>query len=311
MPSADLEGAAFCGMVDDNRSGRGGRVAILSIQSHVVYGHVGNRAAVFPLERLGFEVWPINTVQLSNHRGYDTCSGESFTGAHIELVWSGVKRRGVLRDCEAVLSGYISNAAVGSAILSAVEDVKAANPAALYCCDPVIGDYGSGVYVEEEVVPFMADHALYSADIIAPNQFEAETLTGLVIDGVEDAKRAVMAIHERGPKIVLVTSFQPAGSGGNGEATGVFVSDGTACHMVMTPDLPFAEAPRGVGDLASALFLAHYLRTRDCAEAAELTVDAVYAVLERSLVEGRGELAIVAAQDAIAAPRRRFTAKRV
>ena len=120
---------------------------ILSIQSWVAYGHVGNASAVFPLQRLGAEVWAINTVQFSNHTGYGHWTGQVFTGEAIRALVDGVEARGVLPSCDAVLSGYVGGKDIGAAILHAVARVRAANPHALYCCDPVIGDDRDGVYV--------------------------------------------------------------------------------------------------------------------------------------------------------------------
>ena len=120
---------------------------ILSIQSHVAYGHVGNDSAVFVMQRLGVEVWPIHTVQFSNHTGYGAWKGRVFDGASIDELMVGIGERGVLPQCTGVLSGYMGSAETGNAILSAVGKVRAANPEALYCCDPVIGDVGRGIFV--------------------------------------------------------------------------------------------------------------------------------------------------------------------
>src|SRR5690349_1486037 len=120
---------------------------LLSIQSHVAYGHVGNSAAVFALQRMGVEVWPVHTVQFSNHPGYGGFRGQAFDADLIRNVVQGIDERGVLGECDGILSGYLGDAATGAAVLDAVARVKRANPAARYCCDPVIGDADSGVYV--------------------------------------------------------------------------------------------------------------------------------------------------------------------
>ncbi len=117
---------------------------VLSIQSHVAYGHVGNASAVFPMQRLGVEVWPVHTVQFSNHTGYGAWRGRVFDGPAVEEVIQGVAERGALKHCDAVLSGYMGSADIGTAILRAVAAVRAANREAIYCCDPVIGDTYSG-----------------------------------------------------------------------------------------------------------------------------------------------------------------------
>jgi pyridoxine kinase len=283
-------------------------VAILSIQSHVAYGHVGNRAAVFPLERMGYEVWPINTVQFSNHTGYGSCTGEIFTAAHLALVWSGVKARGVIGDCEAVLSGYMGSAEIGHFVLQAVDQVKAARPDALYCCDPVMGDYGKGFFVAEGIPEFISRQAVACADIITPNQFEAETITGSVIASVDDAKRACAAIHEMGPSVVLITSFRP--SAHPDSSISMFLSSREGFHLITTPELPVDPPLNGAGDLTAALFLGRYLAERDAVSAFERMADSVFSVFERSYASGSRELELVKAQEDIAGPRRRFEAKR-
>ena len=151
---------------------------LLSIQSHVAYGHVGNAAAVFPLQRMGVEVWPVHTVQFSNHTGYGDWQGQVFDAGLIREVVAGIEQRGVLGECDGVLSGYMGGADIGAAILDAVATVKRANPAARYCCDPVIGDVGRGVFVRDGIPEFMKAKAVPAADIITPNQFELDYLSG-------------------------------------------------------------------------------------------------------------------------------------
>src|SRR4051812_41839682 len=127
---------------------------ILSIQSHVVYGHVGNASATFPMQRLGHEVWPVNTVQFSNHTGYGSWTGRVLDGLSIEELVDGVAARGVLGRCDGVLSGYMGSADIGQAILGTVKRVRQANGGALFCCDPVIGDVGRGIFVRPGIPEF-------------------------------------------------------------------------------------------------------------------------------------------------------------
>src|SRR5687767_8497688 len=179
---------------------------LLSIQSHVAYGHVGNASAVFPMQRLGVEVWPIHTVQFSNHTGYGAWKGRVFDGPAIEELVEGIADRGVLPRCDGVLSGYMGSADIGTAILSAVARVRAANRQALYCCDPVIGDVGRGVFVRPGIPEFMREKAVPAADVITPNQFELEFLSGRSTGSLVGLKEAIAAAHKLGPKVVLVTS---------------------------------------------------------------------------------------------------------
>jgi pyridoxine kinase len=167
---------------------------LLSIQSHVAYGHVGNSAAVFPLQRLGVEVWPVNTVQFSNHTGYGKWRGEVFGAAEIREVIEGIADRGVLKTCDGVISGYLGTAEIGEVVLEAVAKVKVANKRALYCCDPVIGD-GGKAYVQGGITEFFRDRALATADVLTPNQFELETLSGIKVRSMADAAKACDALH--------------------------------------------------------------------------------------------------------------------
>src|SRR3954447_13666572 len=180
---------------------------ILSIQSHVAYGHVGNASAVFPMQRLGVEVWPIHTVQFSNHTGYGAWTGRVFDAPLIEELVDGLAVRGVLAACDGVLSGYMGSADIGNAVLSTVARVRAANPGALYCCDPVIGDVDRGVFVRPGIPEFLRDHAVPAADIVTPNQFELDYLSGLESATLAAAGEAVSRIQRLGPRVVLVTSL--------------------------------------------------------------------------------------------------------
>src|SRR5512139_2312628 len=180
---------------------------LISIQSHVVFGHVGNSAAVFPLQRMGVEVWPIHTVQFSNHTGYGEWQGEVFGGKLIRDLVAGLEQRGVLPECDGVLSGYMGSTEIAEAILDAVATVRRSNPSARYCCDPVIGDVGKGVFVREGVPEFIKTKALPAADVVTPNQFELDFLTGRPSKTQAEALDAVKALHDLGPRAVLVTSL--------------------------------------------------------------------------------------------------------
>ncbi len=284
-------------------------MAILSIQSHVAYGYVGNRAATFPLQRLGNEVWTVNTVEFSNHTGYPSWKGRVLGAEVVRDLVAGIEERGALGLCSALLTGYLGDAEVGEAVLDALAAVRKANPDAVYCCDPVMGDYGSGFFVREGIPPMLRDRIVPAADIVTPNQFELEALTGRNVHGMEDARRAIDSLHERGCRVVLVTSYR----GDESEANHIdmLVSDRGRLSRIRTPELALDPAPNGVGDLTAALFLARWLETGDAAAALELTTDSVYAVLERTLRAGRREMALVEAQDELAAPTRRFAAQRV
>jgi len=284
-------------------------VNILSIQSWVTYGHVGNASAMFPLQRLGAEVWAVNTVQFSNHTGYGAWTGKVFSGDDIAALVDGMAARGVLPRVDAVLSGYMGDAGIGAAILSAVAQVRAANPAALYCCDPVIGDTDTGIYVRPGIAELMANQALPQADILTPNHFELELLTGTAIATLAEAKAAVARLQARmhGLRCVLVTSLRtaetPPGS------LDMLVAEGGTFHRLRTELLPVTL--NGTGDAIAALFLFHRMATGNAAAALAQAGSAIHGVLRGTAAAGSRELLLVALQDELVAPTRRYTAEQV
>jgi len=282
---------------------------ILSIQSHVTYGHVGNSAAVFALQRLGFEVWPLHTLQFSNHAGYEEFTGQVFSARHLREVVDGLAARGVLGACDAVLSGYLGAAEAGAAVCDAVARVKAANPGALYACDPVMGDGDGGLYVDAALPALFRDRALALADIVTPNVFELETLTGARVVTLEGAAAAARGLMERGPRVVLVTGLRHDTTRA-GEIELLAVTAQGAWRLI-TPRLACDPQPNGAGDLLAALFLGHYLRHGHAGQALEAAAAATFAVLAATQAAGARELQLIAAQDEIVAPKQQFTAERI
>ena len=280
---------------------------VLSIQSHVAYGHVGNASAVFPMQRLGVEVWPIHTVQFSNHTGYGAWRGRVFDGPAIEELVEGIAERGVLPRCDGVLSGYMGSADIGTAILGAVAQVRQANPEALYCCDPVIGDVGRGVFVRPGIPEFMRDQAVPAADVITPNQFELDYLAGLPTETLAAAKTAVAAVQGLGPKVVLVTSLHTRET--PADAIDLLAGEGGRFWRVRTPKLSLSV--NGAGDAIAALFFVHYARSRSAATALGEASAAIYGLLKRTEEAGSREILTVAAQDEFVSPTRRFAVEEV
>ncbi|MFC0409308.1 pyridoxal kinase PdxY [Roseomonas elaeocarpi] len=278
---------------------------ILSIQSWVAYGHVGNASAVFPLQRLGAEVWAVNTVQFSNHTGYGTWRGQVFGAELIRDLVAGIAERGVLGSCDAVLSGYMGEAAIGEAILEAVATVRAANPKALYCCDPVIGDTGRGVFVRLGIPEFMRDRAVPLADIITPNQFELEQLSGRTVTTIADAKAAVVALQARGPGCVLVTSLRVEDT--PADSIEMLAAEKGHFWRVRTPLLPISI--NGAGDAIAALFLFHRLRWGDARVAVSSAASSIHGLLSRTAEAGSREILTVAAQDEFIRPSQTFVAE--
>lgn len=276
---------------------------IISIQSHVAYGYVGNRAAVFPLQRLGWDVTAINTVQFSNHTGYGRFTGEVMSAAHVADVFDGVAALTGLDSVRALLTGYLGDQTTGRVVLDALARLRTARPDVLYCCDPVMGDVGRGFFVREGLPEWMRDHALPAADIITPNQFELAWLAGHAVDTRDRALAAAAAIRARGPRAVLVTSLAVEDSADDRIA--MLVDTAAGAWRVSSPRIHFDTPPNGAGDFTAAVFLAgcleHGLGGEGPARALAQTAGAVQALFEATRAAGTRELALIAAQHAIAA----------
>ena len=279
---------------------------VLSIQSSVAYGHVGNSAATLPLQRLGIGVWPVSTTHLSNHLGHPSWRGGAAETGMVADIVAGIAELGVLGECDALLSGYLGSAALGAVVLDALEALRAANPAAIFALDPVIGDDGIETYVPDGVPEFLRDMLLPRADIITPNRYEVEFLTARKIKGVDDALAAMAELRARGPGLVVATSIPDAN---DAAAMITLAADGEGAWMVRTPRLD--TAVHGAGDMFSALFLGHALRRAGVADALSLTVSSVYAVLAATAQAGAREMLLVETQNALADPPKRFPAERL
>ncbi|RLV48350.1 pyridoxal kinase PdxY [Nocardioides mangrovicus] len=280
---------------------------ILSIQSSVAYGHVGNSAAVFPLQRLGFEVWPVITVHFSNHTGYGAWRGPELAAADVREVVRGVEERGAFPHVEAVLSGYQGGEDIGEVVLDTVAAVKAATPDALYVCDPVMGDVGAGLYVHERIPVLMRERVVPAADVVTPNHFELGVLTHSKPRTMPEILDAVAAVRATGPRVVLVTSLVRPDLATDTIETLAVGPDGG--WLVSTPRLPLHRD--GAGDVTAALFTAHVLRGADLRTALERTVASVYDLMQVTLDRDSPELEVVAAQERFVEPVSRFTAEPV
>ncbi|MFP3041689.1 pyridoxal kinase PdxY [Treponema primitia] len=284
-------------------------MAILSIQSHVAYGYAGNTAAVFPLQRLGREVWAVNTVEFSNHTGYGAWRGKVLDVSLAEELVAGIEDRGVLGNCEAVLSGYMGDAGVGHAVIGAVQKVKAVSPRAIYCCDPVMGDLGRGFYVHPDIPDMFKNEVIPRADIITPNQFELEALTGLDTSGLVDVRKAIDQLHAVGPKVVLVTSYRE--NGGVENHIDMLASDGSSIYRVRTPELPMGAGMAGSGDVTTAIFLSRYLETGNVRDTLELTAASIFGIMDATYKAKSRELQIIKAQAELVNPSNTFKAEKL
>jgi pyridoxine kinase len=282
----------------------------LSIQSSVAYGHVGNSAAVFPLQRLGHEVWPVHTVLFSNHTGYGAWRGPVIAGEDVHEVILGMEDRGVLGQVDLLLSGYQGSPEIAGVVLDAVDRVKRANPAAAYACDPVMGNSESGCFVDPAIPPLIRDQVVPRADVVTPNQFELGELTGTALPAgaaLADVLAAADACRALGPSTVLVTSVVHADQPDDTLEMIAVTTDGV--WSVRTARLAFHA--NGSGDVTAALFSAHLLETRDPALALARTASSVFDLLAGTLRAGGGELRLVEAQDVYAAPRMQFEVERL
>ncbi len=280
---------------------------LISIQSHVAYGHVGNSAAVFALQRLGCEVWPVHTVQFSNHTGYGSWQGDVFAADRIAAVIDGIAGLGMLKSCDGVLSGYVGAVETGGAILDAAAKVKAANPGARWCCDPVIGNRARGDFVRPGVADFMRDRAVPAADVVTPNHFELDRLTGRTTTDLAAILKAVDDLHARGPGTVLVTSVRSDATPADG--LDVIASAGGGRCLIRTPRL---DTPaNGAGDLIAALFFFHVLKTGDAAAALAAATSSVFGLLRRTQEAGAAETLLIAAQEELVTPSQRFAPVRI
>lgn len=279
----------------------------LSIQSFVAYGHVGNSAATFPLQRLGHEVWPVLTVVFSNHTGYGAWRGPLLRAHDVAEVVAGIEDRGVMGECEAVLSGYQGAEDVGEVVLDAVARVRRHNPGAVYCCDPVMGDVGRGMFVRPGIPEFMRDRVVPAADVATPNHFELDFLAGTASTTLEGLLEAADRVRAGGPSVVLVTSVVLDDTPDDRLDLVLVSADGA--WRTRTPRL--SVSPPGAGDLTAAVFLANVLDHRDLDVVLARTTSSVFAVVEATEAAGVREMRIVAAQDLLAAPRMEFVPERL
>jgi pyridoxine kinase len=283
------------------------RVKILSIQSAVAYGHVGNSAAVFPLQRIGVEVLPVYTVTFSNHTGYGAWRGPLIAPDDVREVITGIEDRGVFPQLDAVLSGYQGSEGIGDVIIDAVTRVKAANPDAVYACDPVMGNAKSGCFVAPAIPVLLRERVVPVADIITPNQFELGFLTETEPDTIASTLESADAARAMGPRTVLVTSVERPDR--EPDTIEMMVVDDAGAWIVQTPLLPLKA--NGSGDVTAALFTAHYLATHDAAEALARTTSSVWDLLRTTHESGERELQLVESQEYYAQPRMQFAVRQL
>lgn len=281
-------------------------MGVLSIQSHVVMGYVGNSAAVFALQRMGHEVWPVHTLLFSNHPGHGDFGGQNLQSELLFELVAGLHRQGVFESCEALLSGYLGFASTGPVVLEALSLARQANRSVKFVLDPVIGDEETGVFVADDVVAFIRDELLTQADIVTPNEFELKLLTGEPAEEQLSPLVAADRLRAKGPGLVLVTGIENDAD----VISNLLVSDDGA-WQVDTPKLDLGRRANGAGDFFSACFLGHLLSCGDLVVSLEQAVASVYAVLSYTAGIGLDELDLVRSQSQWMAPRQTFPARQI
>ncbi len=277
--------------------------AILSIQSGIAYGHVGNAAAVFPLQRLGFEVWPVHTVQLGHHPGYGRFRGYRVELEQFSEILDAVLDKAPLDSCAGMLIGYLGDPALADPILRAIDEIGARRPELIFLLDPVIGDDGGGIFVRRGVPEVIRNRLLPRASLITPNRFELALLSERDVDDLDQAVKAAESLLAKGPKLVVATGLPDPD---DPSALAMLALSSSERLLLRTPKL--ARAFNGTGDAFSALMLGHYCLAADLKSGFERAGNAIYALVELTERRGEEELSLVAAQDLFAAPDNRFPA---
>ena len=280
---------------------------IISIQSHVAEGYAGNKAAVFPLQRLGIDVTVMNTVQFSNHTGHAHYLGQTFAAKHIDDLFEGLALNNKLNSHQALITGYLGQLEIGQCIIKQLINIRQTHPDFIYCCDTVFGDYATGTYASKEMPAFFRNEILPYADIITPNQYELEILTDQKITDIKSALKACQHAREMGPKIVLLTSFSEP----NSSKIGMFLSTKKESWLIESPKHKLRPTVGGTGDISSAIFLAHYLNQMPLFQVLTQTFNSLYGLIKKTADLNKEELALIEAQEEIVFPTSNFKAIRI
>jgi pyridoxine kinase len=279
-------------------------MTVISIQSQVAYGHVGNSTAVFPLQIHGIDVIAVPTTLLSNRPGYPTIRGRVLDAKLVADLLLGVEERGAVDTSKMILSGYLGSADIAAVVSDFIERAKARNPALRYCCDPVLGDRGCGLFVQTDIPPLVRDRLCPLADIITPNHFEFDWLCGAKAETIDQVLAQAQALLARGPSTVVVTSAELTDT--PDDQIDTLAAERSRAWRVRTPKLPIS--PSGTGDLFASLYVSARIRGRDTPHALGHAVSAIFAVLERTAARGTEEMRIVESAELLAHPKRRFEA---
>ena len=279
-------------------------MTVISIQSQVAYGHVGNSAAVFPMQMHGIDVIAVPTTLLSNRPGYPTIRGRILDAQLVADLLLGIEERGAIDGCEVILSGYLGSPEIAAVVADFVARARQRNPRLIYCCDPVLGDRDRGLFVKAEIPPLVRDRLCPLADVITPNHFEFEWLCGATARTIAEVIARARALAATGPSTVVVTSAELTDS--KDGAIETLAIEGDSAWRVSTPKLPIS--PSGTGDLFASLLVSALVRGSDTPDALSHAASAIYAVLEHTAVRGGDEMRIVETAHSLVDPVRRFDA---
>ena len=283
-------------------------MSVISIQSQVAFGHVGNSAAVFPLQMHGIDVTAVPTTLLSNRPGYPTIRGRVLDAQLVADLLQGIEERGAVDACRMILSGYLGSAEIAAVVADFVERAKARNPKLAYCCDPVLGDRDRGLFVRADIPPLVRERLCRLADIITPNHFEFEWLCGAKATTTGQVIEAARALMAQGPSTIVVTSAELEDTPDDAIETLAIErsSEDFKAWRVRTPKLPIS--PSGTGDLFASLLVSARVGGSDTADALGHAASAIFAVLEKTAARGTEEMRIVESAELLVNPTRRFDA---
>lgn len=274
-------------------------MSILSIQSQVICGHVGHNAATPAWHRLGFEVWAVPSVLYSNHPGHGPHSGFVLEAEQLSDLLAGLGQRGALDSLQAVHTGYLGNVAQGAAVRDLLDTIAERHPSAHYCCDPVIGDSDSGLYVADDLAAFIAEHLVPRCHLATPNQFEMEYLCGHKLTDSGAFLAAADGLIKKGPATVIITSAHCRDRFDSGICTLAVRAD--EAWLCAQPEL--AGVPKGTGDLFAALIHARLLQQHSLGHALSLATTSVQRILELGQKAGSDELLVIEGASEIDTPR--------
>ncbi|MEW6256310.1 MAG: pyridoxal kinase [Pseudomonadota bacterium] len=256
---------------------------VISIQSQVVHGHVGNSAAVYPMQAKGVTVAAVPTALLSNHPHYPTMRGQILDAGLVGDLLRGVEERGLVEHAAVLLTGYLGSPEIACRVRDFVVDARKRNPRLIYLCDPVIGDDDLGVFVADGMAELFRDQLVPLASLITPNPFELEYLTGRKARDAGNLLAACKEIADRGCPAVIATGCTLTDTASAQVETILYetgLCEAGNMLRIATPRLPIR--PCGTGDLLAGLIAAHLAKGATLPDAMRHAVEGTHAVLQKT-----------------------------